>query len=275
MTHCIHMKKMNHGFTRIELAATMATVGLLVFTQLPGLARQGELASASTCQNNLGQLQRAWALYVEDNQGKLPSAGGLMPRDPSEWTGGGSLSFSSSRENVDPEVTVKKSLLWNYTERQATTWRCPSDPVTIRYRNENLPRVRSYSMNNYMDGKSLFPYQGWKNFRSLVDFNVLPPSQAWLFIDEHPQSIGDGSFTVDMAGYPDDPSQFKMYNTVASGHARSAGVAFVDGHTEIKRWQDVRTAKPFTLMQGQFPIWNMPGNMDILWLQERTTQKDN
>ena len=66
------------------------------------------------------------------------------------------------------------------------------------------------------------------------------PSMAWVLVDEHPDSINDGFFVIDMRGYP-DPKQAKLPDLPASYHNRAGGLAFADGHSEIKRWRDPRT----------------------------------
>jgi prepilin-type processing-associated H-X9-DG protein len=70
---------------------------------------------------------------------------------------------------------------------------------------------------------------------------------ACVFIDEHPDSINDGFFVVDMRGYP-DPKKAQLPDFPASYHNKAGGLAFADGHSEIKRWRVPRTM-PSSSMQ--------------------------
>ena len=55
---------------------------------------------------------------------------------------------------------------------------------------------------------------------------------------------------------------------------RTFGLAFADGHSEIRRWRDPRTTPP--LIRGAYLPLNIssPNNQDLVWLQERTTAKE-
>ena len=83
--------------------------------------------------------------------------------------------------------------------------------------------------------------------------------------DEHPDSINDAAFFSPFAGgWADLP---------ASYHNGAGGIAFADGHSEIKRWMDSRTTPPLvaqtTSRQSDMPS---PRNLDVAWLQARTTR---
>src|ERR1051325_3931897 len=68
------------GITRLEIAATLAALGLLLVLTA-GMTR-AEPAKTAACFNNLRQLGRAALAYADDNDDKLP------PRSPmSYWPG--------------------------------------------------------------------------------------------------------------------------------------------------------------------------------------------
>lgn len=271
----MHAKKTRQGFTRIELAATVATISLLALTQLPGLARQGQVSAAAVCQNNLSQLQRAWTLYAEDNDGKLVGASNSAGWGMPEWNGGGWIDFSSRSDNTDPEQNLAKSPLHSYLANHYQMWRCPTDISTATRSGETKVRVRSYSMNNWQGGSEWFASgNNWRIRRNIRDFNDPSPANSWLLMDEHPSSLNDGMLLVDMSGYGGDASAYKMVDYPASHHGGGAGVVFADGHTELKRWTDDRTVIPF--IQGYFYPLNVasPDNADVDWLQERSTRRN-
>jgi len=101
------------------------------------------------------------------------------------------------------------------------------------------------------------------------------PTMTWVFLDEREDSINDGEFVVGMFGYPDKPNLWVIVDFPASYHNRAGGLSFVDGHSEIKKWRDVRTIP--TLKPGRRLTLYVPSanNPDVFWLMERTTRKSN
>jgi prepilin-type processing-associated H-X9-DG protein len=115
---------------------------------------------------------------------------------------------------------------------------------------------------------------GYQQFLTLEDFNALPPSQCSIFIDEHPASINDGTFYVDMSGFdPLNPSAYVMVDFPASYHAGGAGLSFADGHADTWLWKDPRTTPASS---GGFAL-NVPSpaNRDIDCIQSATSRKIN
>ena len=96
---------------------------------------------------------------------------------------------------------------------------------------------------------------------------------TWVFLDEREDSINDGEMVVGMFGYPDQPSQWKIVDYPASYHNRAGGFAFVDGHSDIKKWQDPRTTPP--LSKGLSLNILSANNRDVFWMMERSTRKVN
>jgi prepilin-type N-terminal cleavage/methylation domain-containing protein/prepilin-type processing-associated H-X9-DG protein len=62
------------GFTLVELLVVIAILALLMAILLPALQRVRRQAKAAACQVNLRQWGTTLALYVEDNQGRIPCA---------------------------------------------------------------------------------------------------------------------------------------------------------------------------------------------------------
>ena len=87
---------------------------------------------------------------------------------------------------------------------------------------------------------------------------------AWLFLDEHPDSINDGYFIT-------DPNANTWQDLPACYHNGACGFAFADGHSEIHKWKDPRT-KPLVGYGNGLPL-NVasPNNPDIAWLAQNTT----
>ena len=93
------------------------------------------------------------------------------------------------------------------------------------------------------------------------------PSQTWVFTDEHPDSINDGGFGVQM---PTSPTDTRWVDVPTIAHNGACGFSFADGHSEIHKWVRAGDIPPMTY-RGLTGLINSPGNPDILWLAKRTS----
>ena len=135
------------------------------------------------------------------------------------------------------------SLLFPYVKNLAV-YKCPADRKTTTkpYGGGGIPTVRSMSMNCWMNplqagaGRN---DQAWSgdtmgppprhNFRKSSD--ILRASETWVTLDENPTSINDGWFVC-------DPANANWVDIPATYHNGANGLAYADGHSEIKRWKD-------------------------------------
>lgn len=246
---------------------------------LPALSKAKTKAQSVYCMNNLRQLGLSWVLYVQDNDDRIPPNNGNRQdgfsagRDahyPLTWVAG-SLDRSSHTDNTNTLYLVR-SHLWPYHQSLAV-WRCPGDKSTSVHGKKSYPRVRSISMNNWMNSLARTEYNPgnkYVNYVKASDLDNPGPSSVWVLIDEREDSINDGFFLVDMAGYPDRPEQHFMYDVPASYHGGSGALNFADGHAEIHRWRDPRT-KPRLTSNSTAQHLRTPNNPDMTWLQSHSS----
>ena len=283
------------AFTLIELLVVIAIIAILAGMLLPALSSAKAKGQGIVCVNNNKQMMLAWRFYAEDNNDQLIGAAdwSLSGKTIPVWTGapgaGSWLTLNNPRDanNWDHEKYTKKSLLWKYCGNSVGIWKCPADISTgINNKNERVPRIRSMSMNNWVGGPGWDASgtwaprdgntgMGWRVFRKTTDFIRPGPSTTFVLIEEREDSINDGYFVVDMAGYP--KSTPKLVDFPASYHNRAAGLSFADGHAEIHKWLDPRTT-PRMNKKSDLPLnqtMSPPNNKDIYWMQFRSTRSNS
>jgi prepilin-type processing-associated H-X9-DG protein len=104
-------------------------------------------------------------------------------------------------------------------------------------------------------------------FLKSTDF--VKASDTWVLVDEHPDSMNDGFFCVNMNQAP-NLANAQLPDCPASYHNGACGFSFADGHSEIHKWVDSRT-KPKITRTGYNPGDNK-NNQDVKWLWDHTTQ---
>lgn len=272
------------GFTLIELLVVIAIIAILAGMLLPAMSKAKAKGQGIMCMNNTKQLMLAWKMYVDDNNEKLPFA--YAPDDKASpnyrfsWTHGILNWTDSNTHNWDVDNTLKDGAIWPYVGGSVAVYKCPADKYTVKptsgpFKGQAVQRCRSNSMNSWLGmNQGEWTWFGGPEFRKYTKMSDLVdpgPTMTWVLVDEHPDSMNDGFFCIDMNGYP-DPKQAKLPDVPASYHNKACGFAFADGHSEIKKWTDPRTMPPVRRVTSP-PAVSQANNKDVLWLYERTTRK--
>ena len=219
------------AFTLIELLVVIAIIAILAGMLLPALSKAKLKGSGIKCLSNQKQLTLAWTMYADDNNDKLaPNYLGTT----NSWIGG--------NVNVAPgwtnQLDIKNGRLWPYNTA-LDIYRCPAD-IAYRSGTRTFMRVRSFSMSGRMGITAVdFVNPGVKNFLTKSSIIKPDPVEAFVFVDEHKESIDDGYFAVQAsivnAGF--------WQNVPASRHGNSGIVSMADGHAENWKWVEPTTAR--------------------------------
>lgn len=266
--HDRHVGRLVIAFTLIELLVVIAIIAILAAMLLPALAKAKTKAEGISCLNDLRQIQIACLMYPPDNLDKVPENRGSLVT-PDSWCTG-EMRWEPTgvpwAQNYNTTY-LTAGQIGPYLAKSTGVFRCPAD----KYPGVSGNRVRSVAMNGFVgdvtkiNGTYINTTGGWKRFLKTSDFKS--PANIWVVLDEHPDSINDTLFAVPMLN-----TNATWWDNPASYHNGAGGFSFQDGHAEIKKWQDANTVQP-VLRKNPSSGNGKWSPRDIVWLQERTTEK--
>ena len=234
------------AFTLLELLVVIAIIAILAAMLLPALRKAKEKAVAAACHSNVRQLQLSWNIYVDESAERLaPDIGGGTPSRPASKVG--SWVVGSARSDVNTSNLVQ-GVLFQYA-KGAGAFVCPGDKfapqptVTLR--------TRSYSMNMWLNGArapdnpsypsdwaSAFGGMGGDgdglNLVKARLSDLKRPSQMFVFMEPHEQSLDDGYFRVDNPTYTSDGVWADL---PSDRHGGACNISFADYHVEKVKWK--------------------------------------
>ena len=253
------------GFTLIELLVVIAIIAILAALLLPALSKSKAKAQGIGCVNNARQLTTAWFLYTDDEQDRFVNNHGRDETRLKRQTWANNVEdWANSDDNTNLTLLTEAKLA-GYLGKSAGVFKCPSDKSVAA----SGPRIRSMSMNSLVgDPGELTNRYNPAYVQFFKSADLINPSQIFVFLDEHPDTINDGFFMNRL----DEPT---WGNLPASYHNGATSFSFGDGHTETHRWVvsgPGGTVRPPVKggVGGTFPA---SPTTDYDWLKERSSSR--
>lgn len=259
------------GFTLIELLVVIAIIAILAAILLPLLVHAKVRAQGVECLNNHRQLGLAWIMYAGDNHNMCcQNVEGAPNTTPASWVLGWESFVANNAQNTNVEM-IMLGLLWPYSQSLGI-YKCPADIYLCLEGGVNLPRLRSDSMNAYIEGggygstSASYFYPTYRCYNKMSDIITPSPADLWVFTDEHPDSINDGWLVVD----PTTPTSWGN-DLPGSYHDHANSLTFADGHSELHKWLEGSTSAPVKQVEhGGFP-GTSPSDSDIQYMVSHST----
>ncbi len=212
----------NKAFTLVELLTVVAILGLLVSVLLPAMGKAVEAANATRCLTNIRNMGLAAGMYVNDNDGALPSVG-----------------VSRASRAVDEQGSWFH-LLELYAG-EPLLFRCPSDRSVFFDRpvDPKSGRIRkvSYAVNYFVSGQMT-------NYEQYHRLSQLPHPDKTIFAlelyggDSSRDARHNGFVDSDYihaqwtAGDPEGVREQARTEVAYDRHLGRSNYLFTDGHVE-------------------------------------------
>lgn len=281
------------AFTLIEVLVVIAIIAVLAAVLLPALSQARERGLAIVCLSNTKQLTLATLVYADDHEGQLPYNLAMSGSPASSfrtnlnWVNN-VMTWDLSPDNTNL-ATIKEAALGAYVNGNTAIFRCPSDNVlsSVQAGAGWQARIRSYSMNALVGNAGAFSAAGVNandpDYKQFFKVTQIPdPSDIFVFLDEHPDSIDDGYFVNKEPpagttyGYGASATTSAEWTDLpGSYHNRAAAFSFADGHSSLHRWQGGQTACPSLPNAANLPmVVSQTQLTDFDWIMEHMSTQN-
>jgi prepilin-type N-terminal cleavage/methylation domain-containing protein len=272
-------RRAGSAFTLIELLVVIAIIAILAAILLPVLQKARQRAWDADCVNNKHQLQVAYMMFSDDNNGQLV-INSVNQDTPTGWVTG-YLDWTGGANSPNTNTTyLLNGLLGNYLANSLPCYRCAAD-IYLSPAQMGWPhRIRSVRVNGYLNHNPVETTWG-SQFQLLKASDIRAPASLWVFIDAHPDTGGPGGSPTPYDGIfsmPPATAQGSTWNDMPACYhdGNACGFSFEDGHAEIHRWINATTLHPVTYKGELNDINAGPRyNQDIMWTFNHAYNSNN
>jgi prepilin-type N-terminal cleavage/methylation domain-containing protein/prepilin-type processing-associated H-X9-DG protein len=285
---------LRRAFTLIELLVVIAIIAILAALLLPALSKAKQQTQGIKCMNNLHQLTYAWTMYAGDNNDRCVNSYGTGEINACIAAGVydtwcvNVMDWTPNPDNTNLNL-LKLGLLGAYMAKNVECYKCPADAYLspAQVSSGFQARTRSYSMSCFygVDGSGDVQigesdpdstYQGTSassaGYLQFLKLSSVPrPAQFFVLLEEHPDSINDAWFDIEIGTY-------EWIDIPASYHNGACDFSFADAHAEIHKWQVTSGAESTVQPVKYSSLKNLtaqPHHADIDWMWQHASQTPN
>lgn len=227
------------GFTLVELLVVIGIIATLIAILLPALGKARQAAKKAACMSNQRQLMMAAQAYMVNNKGAFPYQFGNT-RGITPWSVG---------DYVGPASAGNTRWNWVYSLRtflknSQGAFLCPENVVQLSGKPEDYCSYRANGIITTFGGQK---FRDPSRVIAIADNNSLTTGSV----------IGPGSFTNNVTRMQSEAvwSGWERFGDAVliadKPHAGGRVYAFLDGHCEWHKWQDVTSRMFGILIDGE------------------------
>lgn len=222
------------AFTLIELLVVIAIIAILAAILLPVLTRAQQAGYKASCLNNLKQVQAAYIMYSDDNNGYLaPNWSSIDSRGNPAGSTNSWIGLSDAQHDTT-YTNIINGKLFQYNPN-IHIYHCPAD-FSLTVAPAGTPpghyvgvlKTRDYAIDYALAGGGADPLSAYTKYSQIRAPN---PVDKLVFIDENEVNVDNGAFGIRRywtQNYWEFPT---------GRHNHGGTFSFADGHAEYWKWR--------------------------------------